>query len=498
MIKRIFPALLLILALLAVPLAASAQVEIQATVVPYLLNVREAPQMDATVLGQFPGGTVLRLTGRENSPNDGGVWVYGTPVEGGITGWVLSNYLEFPSDGYVFALPVVDVSGVPLPDSPPAQPPAVEVSPTPPPTEAPVQPVGEGQLAGTTTITVNLRSGPGTTFLILRELPARTPVAVAGRNYDGKWLKAIVGDQQGWLYAEYVSVAGDPNTLPLVTESGETPSDTTTTDGTPAAVAPPAIPSAVVPAVGSRARSIYLNGQRLGNRRDVFSKVGDSITASGYFLTPIGLGGLNLGQYTNLQPVVNFFSQTYANDHISFANTSLAAWGGWSSADLLNPERVISPVCQAGESPLVCEYRVVKPSVALIMIGTNDVYFGTDINTYRANLDTIVKTSINMGVIPVLSTIPDNLQDPNLLTRIQEFNGIIASVASANGIPLWNYWQATQGLNNHGLSGDGYHPSTPPTGEAAVFTPDALQYGYNVRNLTALMVLDAVWRGALY
>jgi lysophospholipase L1-like esterase len=210
------------------------------------------------------------------------------------------------------------------------------------------------------------------------------------------------------------------------------------------------------------------------------------------------LGGLQLGQYTYLQPVVNFFSQTYANDHISFANTSLAAWSGWTSADLLNPERVFSSTCQPGESPLVCEYRVTKPSVALIMIGTNDVYFGMDSATYRANLDTIVKTSINMGVIPVLSTIPDNLQDPNLATRIQEFNGIIASVASANSIPLWNYWQAMQGLNNHGISGDGYHPSTSPTGEAAVFTPDALQYGFNIRNLTALMVLDAVWRGALY
>jgi uncharacterized protein YraI len=492
MLRKIFPALFLIFVLLAAPLAAFGQVEIQARVVPDLLNVRAAPKPDAPVLGQFTRDMMIRLTGRENSPNDGGVWVYGTPVDGGLTGWMLSTYLEFPSDGYVFTLPVVDVSGIPAAENPPAQQPTIEATPT---TEAPPaqQPVAEGQLAGTTTITVNLRSGPGTTFLILREVPARTSVALAGRNYDGKWFKAIVGDQQGWLFADYVSAAGDPATLPLVTDSGETPAD-----GAPAAVAPPAIPSAVVPAVGSRARQIYLTGQRLGNRRDVFSKVGDSITASGYFLTPIGLGGLNLGQYTNLQPVVNFFSQTYANDHISFANTSLAAWGGWTSGDLLNPERVISSVCQAGESPLVCEYRVTKPSVALIMIGTNDVYFGVDSATYRANLDTIVKTSINMGVIPVLSTIPDNLQDPNLLTRIQEFNGIVASVASANGIPLWNYWQAMQGLNNHGLSGDGYHPSTSPTGEAAVFTPDALQYGFNIRNLTALMVLDAVWRGALY
>jgi hypothetical protein len=122
-----------------------------------------------------------------------------------------------------------------------------------------------------------------------------------------------------------------------------------------------------------------------------------------------------------------------------------------------------------------------------------------DSATYRANLDTIVQTSIDMGVIPVLSTIPENLWAPELSPRIAEFNGIIAGVASAHGVPLWNYWRAMEDLPNKGMSTDGYHPSVDPaTGETAVFTADGLQYGFTMRNLTALMVLDAVWRGALY
>jgi lysophospholipase L1-like esterase len=133
------------------------------------------------------------------------------------------------------------------------------------------------------------------------------------------------------------------------------------------------------------------------------------------------------------------------------------------------------------------------------MIGTNDVNAGMDGGTYRANLEAIVQISIDRGVIPVLSTIPDNLRSPELQPRVGEFNAIIASVAGAYGIPLWNYWQALQDLPNKGLSGDGYHPSVDPaTGEAAVFTADGLRYGFTVRNLTGLMVLDAVWRGALY
>jgi hypothetical protein len=39
---------------------------------------------------------------------------------------------------------------------------------------------------------------------------------------------------------------------------------------------------------------------------------------------------------------------------------------------------------------------------------------------------------------------------------------------------------------------DGVHPSWAPN--AADFTPENLQYGSTVRNLTALMVLDALWR----
>jgi len=43
------------------------------------------------------------------------------------------------------------------------------------------------------------------------------------------------------------------------------------------------------------------------------------------------------------------------------------------------------------------------------------------------------------------------------------------------------------------------HPSVnPATGEAGIFTPGELRYGYNMRNLTALQVLDAIWRNVLY
>ena len=83
--------------------------------------------------------------------------------------------------------------------------------------------------------------------------------------------------------------------------------------------------------------------------------------------------------------------------------------------------------------------------------------------------------------------------------RVQDYNTIIRSVAAAYSIPLWDYWRALQALPGKGLSSDGILPSfdTAP-GSTGLFTPDHLQYGFNMRNLTALMALQAVWGGALY
>jgi len=464
--RRLITAIILATLLAAfLPHQVYAQSEVIATVLASSLNVRQMPNSDALIVGMVAYQTQLRVTGREDTLGDGGLWVYSASLDGSISGWVRSDYLEFPAGFDIFSLPLLSGGETPA---------------------APAAPPTTGLLPGTTAEPVNFRTGPGRTYAALRMLPGGTPVGLMGRDNTGLWLQADVNGQQGWLYAGLVQVAGDVNSLPVTVE--------TASDGG----AGPSISAGVVPVVGSRARQIFLRGQRLGNRRNVFSKVGDSITDSPYFLVPIGQGGLQLYEYTSLQPVVNFFSQAMANNNNSFANASIAARGGWTAGALLDPANVFTTGCQPGESPLVCEYRVTKPAVALIMVGTNDIAFSVPSADFRANLERIVQTSIDMGVIPVLSTIPDNQRYPNESARVPEINGIIVEVANAYGVPLWNYWQAMQNLPNHGLSTDNLHPSIPPSGETGVFSPDGLQYGYTVRNLTALMVLDAVWRGALY
>jgi hypothetical protein len=131
--------------------------------------------------------------------------------------------------------------------------------------------------------------------------------------------------------------------------------------------------------------------------------------------------------------------------------------------------------------------------VALIMLGTNDVGLMTP-QEYAVNLSRIVRISLDMGVIPCLTTIP-NRTGYELV--VDQFNQIIRDTARQFDVPLVDYFAAMQALPNQGLSSDGVHPSWPPGDDfnaGAHFTPANLNYGYTIRNLTALQALDAIWR----
>ncbi|MEQ8677879.1 MAG: SH3 domain-containing protein [Aggregatilineales bacterium] len=484
--------MLVVLFVLNLP-AAFGQSEVRARVIAYELNLRDSYHDESQIVGMLSVNTEVVVLAREDEPGNGGIWMQVRTLDGGASGWVLSVYLEFAPDFILQSIPVVNIAA-----------PAQNLTTENAGAEQPVQqqsaaPVATGQgISGSTRAIVNLRGGPGTNFDVISTVQAGQTVVFVGRNQSSTWLQTLVsGGTMGWLSYTFVNVDGNVTNLPVVGAGAPLPqTQTTTAEQAPQNTQANAMPG-VIPSISGTARQIYLRGQQLGNNAGVFAKIGDSITASNLFLNPVGFGGARLNEYAYLQPVIDFFSQTSARDHFSFANTSLAARGGWTSFDVLDPQRAVPGICNYGESPLVCEYRNNRPSVALIMLGTNDLNWvnGTD---YRANLERIVQTSIDMGVIPVLSTIPDQPLS-YAAGRVSEFNGIIMAVAAQYDIPLWNYWSALQGLPNRGLSGDSVHPSyDSSTAETAIFDANGLRFGYNVRNLTALMVLDAVWRGAMY
>jgi LysM repeat protein len=282
-------------------------------------------------------------------------------------------------------------------------------------------------------------------------------------------------------------IAG-PTWVPTQTPTiGETPVATVQPTPSPTYI-PPTGP--IISGITSHARQIFLAGQSMGNRPGVFAKVGDSITDSTYFMYGLGEARYSLHSYAYLEPALLFFASEAIGDRNSFNNDSVAATGGWTSVSILDPAN--ARLCD-GDTPLECEYQRIRPSVAIIMIGTNDSESNLASGLYQQNLSRMVEISIDMGVIPVLTTIPWNMyRDP------RPYNAVIASTALAYDVPLLDYWATMETLDNRGLSQDNVHPSTPLDGNTFVFSEDGLRYGYNMRNLVTLQMLDALWQQVMY
>jgi len=233
----------------------------------------------------------------------------------------------------------------------------------------------------------------------------------------------------------------------------------------------------VIPEPNNRILEIYRTGLQLGNNKHAFSKIGDCGSTPTWFLGDFDRGSrfYSLGKYDYLNDVIAYYQG-------SFDRTSLAAQSGFNASSVLTPLWSDKTQCFANETPLACEYRVHKPVIAFITLGANDVYH---LEAFEPQMRKIIQFSIDHGVIPILSTKPDNIEQNH------QINLTIARLAYEYQIPLWNYWLAMQPLPNHGLQEDGVHI----TWSANHFDdPNNLQAGWPVRNLTALQVLDSVWR----
>lgn len=253
-------------------------------------------------------------------------------------------------------------------------------------------------------------------------------------------------------------------------------------------------PDLLPPAVIQHIQQIAARGRLFRNRPDVFSKVGDSITVSDNFLHPIGYGVYDLDAYGALYDVIEYYSQTDIREgRNAFNAVSLAAGVGWSAWSAFQLENADTEWCLPEETPLMCEFRETRPALALIMFGTNEVSY-MEPTAYRTFLVRIIDTAEEYGVIPILSTLPDRHAHES---QIAVYNEHIRALTAARNLPLWDYAAALRDLPDRGLGRDGVHPSYPPDQwfeGAAIFTPDYLRYGYNMRNLTALYILDRVWR----
>jgi hypothetical protein len=230
--------------------------------------------------------------------------------------------------------------------------------------------------------------------------------------------------------------------------------------------------------VSSTARQIYQRGLAGGNDPRAFSKIGDGEISPEWFLTAFDLSEdyYDLGPYQNLAPVIDYF-------HGSFGRIGAAAKSGFNAQKILDATESDPKLCESGESPLACELRLQRPAFAILSLGTNQVWRPEE---FESGMRQILDILFLHNVVPILSTKGDNLEGDHRLNRI------IACLAQEYDVPLWNFWSAIQALPNHGLQPDLEHLTY---GIADFDDEDAMQSAWTVRNLTALQVLDAVWRG---
>lgn len=223
-------------------------------------------------------------------------------------------------------------------------------------------------------------------------------------------------------------------------------------------------------------RAIYAYGQTLGRNPRAFSKLGDSTIENPHFLARFDGDFYDLGVYAGLQPVIDYYRG-------SFERQGMAVKRGMHAWTMFDPLWASAP-CLPSEAPVECEIRLHNPSLVFIRLGTNDV--GVP-ESFERHMRQIVEYCIAQGVIPVIGTKADRRDGPNSPNNV-----ILRRLADEYAVPLWDFDLVAGTLPARGLTNDNAHMTTFYAHDYT--QSQAFTRGHAVHNLTALMVLDVVWR----
>jgi LysM repeat protein len=226
-------------------------------------------------------------------------------------------------------------------------------------------------------------------------------------------------------------------------------------------------------------RKIYIQGQARGNMPNAFAKIGDSNMESPYFMGAFDRGTYDLGRYAYLEDTISYFLG-------SFGRSSPAVRIGFHSWSVLDAAQSNKSLCWPNETPLACEFRVQNPSLAFIRLSTNDAGHPQQV---QQSLQAIVEACVQRGVVPMLGTKADRVEGAD-----DAYNTLIRQIAARNAIPLWDFDRVAATLPDRGLGQDNIHLTVFYPLDYTL--PRAFENGHSTDDLTALIVLDQVWRAA--
>jgi uncharacterized protein YraI len=155
----------------------------------YNLNIRSGPGTEYARVATLPAGSVVGFTGFVDGT---GEWAQVDAASGPL-GWVAVDYLSSVPDG--------------LQVRPADQPKEEVTAPAPSPETEEAVTFGPDVVTATTTVNLNVRSGPGTQYEVLDTLPNGAVVGFTGfTDASGDWVQVDpAAGPVGWVASQYLS-----------------------------------------------------------------------------------------------------------------------------------------------------------------------------------------------------------------------------------------------------------------------------------------------------
>ena len=224
---------------------------------------------------------------------------------------------------------------------------------------------------------------------------------------------------------------------------------------------------------------IYAHGQTLGRNPRAFSKLGDSTIMAPGLLVQFDTGAYNLGDFAYLQSVV----EQYAG---SFERYGAATHVGLHSWTVFDPMIADKRWCLGNETLPACEFRLHNPSILFIRLGSNDAGIPESFDQHTRE---VVQFTIDNGIIPIIGTKADRFEGPDNIN-----NQILRQIAADYNVPLWDFDTIAATLPNRGLAPEDNVHIDKATVTSDYTQPAAFQSGQAMQDLSALLMLDAIWQ----
>jgi hypothetical protein len=268
-------------------------------------------------------------------------------------------------------------------------------------------------------------------------------------------------------------------------------------------------------------RAIVQAGRARGRRTNVVGLVGDSITIDHSFFRPFAVGSPM--KVALSAPVHDALALDETHTIVDLLRGTGSGEDAYDSFLAPRAAKVGARIPWALQyngsmhaSPVEDLLASVSPAYAVVMYGTNDAEWyllspDALAKEFGDALRSLVDAIESRGVVPILTTIPKHERSKrfpdcpekggggsNLRFAIQTnvVSATIAAVACERALPLIDYRYAIDPLLDHGVGGDGVHPTLYHLG-AGVLDDDGLECGYNVRNFVTLRMVKLVREAAL-